>query len=81
MSEKYIPISCSFYDRLEAWAIQCQHVEIQYRDVSGVESTVITLINDLQAKEGVEYAMLDNGLQIRLDQLIQVNGIPVEPTC
>jgi Rho-binding antiterminator len=78
--QKYKNISCSYYDQLEAYATkQTQCLVIYYAD--DVEKTSDGIIVDLFAKEGSEYLKLNNGVVIRLDQLISINGIPVSNVC
>lgn len=71
----YLPINCSYYDRLEAWATLKQACNILWLDQEGIKHEVNTKINDLLLRDGVEYLIAENNLAIRLDQLISVNGI------
>lgn len=73
----YLPIDCSYYDRLEAWATLKQTCVIRWMDQDGHRQEIKSKINDLLLKDGVEYLLADNNLIIRLDQLISVNGIPL----
>lgn len=70
----YIPISCHFYDRLEAWSTLKKKVEIKYVNSEGKVLTTTGHINDLRTRQKIEYLELENGLEIRLDQLIEVDG-------
>ena len=69
----YIPISCSFYDVLEAFATKQTEVEIEFLK-GGISRKIVDKIQDFFVKDKVEYMKLKNGEEIRLDQLIQVNG-------
>jgi transcriptional antiterminator Rof (Rho-off) len=69
----YTPISCSLHDELEAAATLQKLCDIVYR-VDGEELTVTGQIADLYAQDQIEYMQLDNGLKIRLDDLIRFNG-------
>lgn len=81
-SEKiYQPIDCDYYDRLEAWATMHTVCLLVFRDEQGVEQTVSGRIEDLYALNKVEYLRMDNGLLIRLDQLLSVNGTPLPGVC
>jgi Rho-binding antiterminator len=76
--EKYIPIDCNYYDRLEAWATEQKICDIIYR--SGIsEKKVYSKILNLELKAGVEYLRGEKRLMIRLDDLVMVNGIPLGP--
>lgn len=80
MDNKYIPINCDFYDRLEAWAINKEKVFINYTREE-VETNAEGLIKDLYLKQKVEYLLLSDGSEIRLDCINSVNGIPVPYNC
>ncbi|MFA6468791.1 MAG: hypothetical protein WCW35_07825 [Bacteroidota bacterium] len=75
----YKSIGCSYYDQLEAFATQQAQCSIVYREET--ERTIAGVIVDVYAKEGAEYLKLDNGIIIRLDHLVSVNGIPVTLAC
>ncbi|MFT5368982.1 MAG: Rho-binding antiterminator [Candidatus Latescibacterota bacterium] len=69
----YIPISCSLHDELEAAATLRKLCDIVYR-VDGEDRVVTGGIADLYARNQIEYLLLDSGVEIRLDCLIQFNG-------
>lgn len=72
--QEYVPISCSFYDELEAIATLRQEAVIKYSEEAGKTIEVRSKIKDLFTRAKAEYLLLDSGLEIRLDQLISVNG-------
>ncbi len=81
-SEKiYQPIDCDYYDRLEAWATMRTVCLLVFLDETGTEQTVSGRIEDLYALNKVEYLRMDNGLLIRLDHLLSVNGTPLPGAC
>ncbi len=86
-NQKYIPIDCSFYDNLEAFATTQKTVEINYLDTD-YEKTINQKIKvkDLETKNGEEFMsceVLENlelnrqKIKIRLDRLIDIDGIKV----
>jgi Rho-binding antiterminator len=77
MKAPYQPIDCAYYDRLEAWATLRETCAIVWLDRDGVRHELRSKIVDLVLKEGVEYLIAENDLQIRLDLLVSVNGIPL----
>jgi Rho-binding antiterminator len=79
--EVYQPISCNFYDHLEATATMRKRVIIHYLDTSGKETSILAKIKDLFVKEKVEYMVLDNGLTIRLDHILDVDGEQLAAYC
>ncbi|MBX2818663.1 MAG: hypothetical protein KTR29_03245 [Rhodothermaceae bacterium] len=84
MSTSYIPISCSYYDRLEAWAVRREIVTINYTNSEdGEPQSIQGVIVDLYSKEKAEYLRLNTGETIRLDALQSVNNIPLpsESSC
>jgi Rho-binding antiterminator len=76
----YIPISCHYLDRLEHWATLREKVDILYQE-DGVEKRLESTIVDFITKEKVEYMKLSNGLELRLDWLISVNGYELPASC
>lgn len=78
---KYQPINCSYYDELEAIATLRKMVEVEYYDNNLPVKVNNVGINDLFTKESEEFVVLTNGLTIRLDRLIQVDGKPVILSC
>lgn len=83
----YIPIDCSFYDNLEAFATTQQAVEINYLD-ENYEKIIHQKIKikDLETKNGEEFMsceVIENGeltnekIKIRLDRLLDIDGIKI----
>jgi len=74
MKDKYIPISCSFYDEFEAAAVKhidCEIIYIDKKKEKKVESKVV----DFKTIEKEEFVILENKKMIRLDKVILFNGI------
>lgn len=78
METPYLPIDCSYYDRLEAWATLWENCSIIWADQDGKSHLTKSRIFDLKLKDGVEYLVAENDLHIRLDQLVSVNDIPLK---
>ncbi len=77
----YHPIACSLHDELQLRAMRGSDVTIRYvsRDgVTGAEAVTDTAdrIVDVRTRDGAEFIALANGIEIRLDQLLEVDGIP-----
>ena len=79
--DTYIPISCTFYDELEALATLGKTSLISYRNEQGETEEAIGRIKDLYSKDKVEFMLLENGLRIRLDTLISVNKKVLPRSC
>ena len=81
MKEKYIPISCNFYDELELWAIRKTNCKIVYLNDTNERQTIEGVIKNLFTKEKIEFLLLENGFQLRLDQLVSVNDKILPNAC
>ncbi|MDN5203014.1 hypothetical protein QQ008_16610 [Fulvivirgaceae bacterium BMA10] len=77
---KYQPIDCNYYDRLEAWSTRNEMVKILFWE-DGKQKEIEAIIQNIYTKNKEEFLVLNNGLEIRLDHLIAVNGIPVPNAC
>jgi Rho-binding antiterminator len=73
MYQDYKPISCDFYDELEALATRHKTCDIIFFN-NGGRSQIRGEIADLYTREKVEYLKTTSGLEIRLDQLVEVDG-------
>ncbi len=82
-SDKYISIDCSFYDNLEAFATTQKLVEINYLDENYSKKINRNIIvKDLETKNGEEFMVFEielskEKIKIRLDRLINIDGIEV----
>ena len=73
MEENYKPVSCDFYDELEALATRKKTCDIIFLN-NGGKAQIRASIAHLYTREKVEYLKTNAGLEIRLDQLIEVDG-------
>ena len=73
--EPYQPIDCNLYDYLEAWAVKNTDCEVLYMSEQNEEARFTKKIKDLRVKNKVEYVEWDDGSIMRLDQLIEINGV------
>ena len=80
-TQVYQPINCNYYDELEAIAVKRREVDIQYLDQQGQSQTINTRILDFRTANKEEFAILENGMEIRLDYLVEVDGKPVILSC
>ena len=82
---EYIPISCTFHDRLEHWSVLKTIVTVVYQ-VDGDTHTVSAVISDVFARDGADYALLApsderDAFMVRLDYILSVDGIALTPHC
>jgi Rho-binding antiterminator len=74
----YIPINCEFHDRLEDLATVRKVASIHYRDNDGAAKQRDAVIKDVFARGGEEYVVLSTGEQVRLDHLIEIDGVRLD---
>lgn len=79
--KQYQPIDCDYYDRLEAWATMQTVCVIAFRDEEGRPQEITGRITNLYTLNKAEFLQMDNGLTLRLDSLVAINGIPVPGVC
>lgn len=75
MSLPYIPVSCELYESLEERAIGGHRSDILYRDAAGNVARTRDRIMTLSVQDKVEYMHLEEGTVIRLDALIECDGM------
>lgn len=77
INQDYVPINCTFHDRLEDYSIRRSIVEAKYVS-NNVVLTKTVCIKDVFARDNADYAILQDQEKqeelVRLDQLISVNG-------
>ena len=78
--KKYQPISCSYYDELELWAMRQTNCEILYEE-NNIAKSINGRIKNLYAKQGEEFMILDYSIEIRLDQILSINGKELKNYC
>jgi len=71
----YIPINCEFHDLLEALATMRKPAQIGFPDEQGTEQKRTAVIVDVSARKGAEHLSLSTGEMLRLDQLVEVDGV------
>lgn len=74
----YVPIDCSFHDRLESLAVRRLVVPVAVRE-AGTTRAFEARIADVFSRDGAEFARLvtEDGseVEVRLDQLVSVAGV------
>jgi Rho-binding antiterminator len=71
----YIPISCEFHDRLEDLATLHKPTRVRYFDNDGLQQQRDASITDVFARNGEEFISLSSGELVRLDHLVEVDGV------
>ena len=80
MEKEYQPISCTFYDRLEAAATLNKKVELKYYNEEKL-LTISTTIISLEIKDKIEYMGLADGTEVRLDAIHSLDGVELKNHC
>jgi Rho-binding antiterminator len=81
ISNNYEPIDCNFYDLLEAAATLKKECIIEFFNTEFREEQVVSRIKNLFTDNKVEYMELENGMLIRLDKIIALNGEKLPNAC
>ena len=70
----YSPISCEFHDLLETRATTHAVTSVVFRNEAGDIERRSAVLNDVFARNGEEFLVLDSGDTVRLDRLLEVDG-------
>jgi transcriptional antiterminator Rof (Rho-off) len=81
MNKEYKPIACGLHDELELRALRKNKVELSFRGESNSVQTINCVIADIFSKDKVEYLKTDKGLLIRLDDILELDGIRFNQSC
>ena len=79
--EKYTPIACQFYDVLELNASRKEAVEITFFETPKQVKSVRSVIADLKTRDKKEFMILQDGTEVRLDQIISVGDVQFYGSC
>jgi Rho-binding antiterminator len=77
----YTPINCDSYDILLANATLKKKCTILHIDIAGNTLQTEAIIVDVYTKAKEEFVQLDNGVVIRLDKIISVDGETIYKNC
>lgn len=81
MEKEYKPIACGLYDELELRALRKQNVKLIITNEKNDSELIDCVISDLFSKDKVEYLKTNNGRIIRLDDILELDGIIFNKTC
>ncbi len=80
MKEEYIPVSCDLLDKIEILATYKKQVLVVYADNDEFIEEQLT-IKTWETSNKEEFLIAENGLKIRLDQIMSLNGETFKKTC
>ena len=69
----YRLVDCDFHDQLESWSTLRQPCRLVYHNANNETITTESLIIDVFAANHADFIKLEDGTEIRLDQLVSVN--------
>ena len=72
--DKYIPIACHTYDKLEAAAVKKVKMRLEYKD-NDTKKVIEDHIKDFKTENKEEFLILSSGEKIRLDRIIKFEYI------
>lgn len=76
METSYKPIDCDFYDVLETAAVSKKYVKLHYFTDIREYLSVMSVVKDIYAQDGMEFLVLGSGEEIRLDRIIRIDDVP-----
>jgi len=81
LENEYRPISCDYVDHIEHLATIKKVVAISYRDGDVVATSEEDLLITWKTEAGKEFLYTRNGLKIRLDQIVSIDGKELTKSC
>lgn len=81
MINSYTPIDCGFHDELLTLATLQKVCDIVYKNEDKNTVSTSNKIQDVFSKGKEEFLQLANGVTIRLDYIISVNGKKLPTAC
>ena len=76
--QKYQPVPRPLYEALEALYLLKEQAIFTFEEAGARRTVLNILITDLHQEDDGEYLTLEGGLHLRLDQLVAINGKPVQ---
>ncbi len=76
--EPYQPISRDVYEVLEEMYLLKQAFNLTFQQDFLKRTIIDATILDLYTEDGAEYLILEGGVRLRLDQVVAINGKPVQ---
>lgn len=81
MNKEYKPIACGLYDELELRAIRKQRVKLIFQNDKKGNEVIECIISDLFSKDKIEFLKTSDGKIIRLDDILELDGIIFNKNC
>ena len=81
MNKEYKPIACGLYDELELRALRKQKINLTFQNDINENETIECVIIDLFSKDKTEFLKTNDGKIIRLDDILELDGIIFNKNC
>lgn len=81
MNKEYKPIACGLYDELELRALRKQKINLTFQNDINENETIECVIIDLFSKDKTEFLKTNDGKIIRLDDILELDGIIFNKGC
>lgn len=81
MEKEYKPIACGLYDELELRALRKQMVKLTFQNDNKENELLECIVADLFSKDKVEFLKTSDEKIIRLDDILELDGIIFNKSC
>ena len=81
MEKEYKPIACGLYDELELRALRKKMVKLNFQNDKNEHEQIECTIVDLFSKDKIEFLKTNDGKIIRLDNVLELDGIIFNKNC
>jgi len=81
MEKEYTPIACGLYDELELRALRKKTIKLTFQNDKNDNETIECTIADLFSKDKIEFLKTNDGRIIRLDDVLEIDGIIFNKSC
>ena len=81
MEKEYKPIACGLYDELELRALRKRTIKLTFQNDKNDNEIIECIIADLFSKDKIEFLKTNDGKVIRLDDVLEIDGIIFNKSC
>ena len=81
MEKEYKPIACGLYDELELRALREKIIKLTFQNDKNDNEIIECIIADLFSKDKIEFLKTNHGRIIRLDDVLEMDGIIFNKSC
>lgn len=81
MEKEYTPIACGLYDELELRALRKKIIKLTFQNDKNDNEIIECIIADLFSKDKIEFLKTNDRRIIRLDDVLELDGIIFNKSC